>query len=83
MLRQSQLEIYPISLVVKGYIQQIFVSAHLRTRQSQALQCQTKGRICKRLRSPGVDSKESIPLAYVAQRAGTITLFVVLPRQAT
>jgi hypothetical protein len=31
---------------------------------------------CKRLSSPGVDSKESIPPAYVARRAGTTTLFV-------
>ncbi len=28
-----------------------------------------RGRICKRLRSPGIDSKESIPPAYVAWRA--------------
>jgi hypothetical protein len=36
-----------------------------------------RARICKRLRSPEIDSKESIPLAYVAWRAGTVTLFVV------
>jgi hypothetical protein len=30
-----------------------------------------------RLRRPGIDSKESIPIAYVACRAGTKTLFVV------
>jgi hypothetical protein len=50
-------------------------------------------RICKRLRSPeidsailyslawpespGIDSKASIPPAYVAWRAGTITLFLL------
>jgi hypothetical protein len=28
------------------------------------------------LRSPGIDSKESIPPAYVAWRAGTTTLFL-------
>ncbi len=33
------------------------------------------GRIFKRLWSPGIDSKEWIPPAYVAWRAGTITLF--------
>ncbi len=33
-----------------------------------------KARIFKILRSPGIDSKESIPPAYVAWRAGTITL---------
>jgi hypothetical protein len=31
-------------------------------------------RIFKLLRSPGIDSKESIPPAYVAWRAGTTTL---------
>ena len=33
-------------------------------------------RICKRLRSSGIDSKESIPPAYVAWRAGTTTISV-------
>jgi len=33
--------------------------------------------ILKLLRSPGIDSKESIPPAYVAWRAGTITLFLL------
>ncbi len=42
-------------------------------------------RICKHLRSPGTNSKESILPAYVARRAGAITLFVVqvLARHAT
>jgi hypothetical protein len=35
-----------------------------------------KARIFKRLWSPGIDSKELIPPAYVAWRAGTITLFL-------
>ncbi len=34
-------------------------------------------RICKRFRSSGIDSKEWIPPAYVAWRAGTITLFLL------
>ncbi len=34
-------------------------------------------RIFKRLWSPGIDSKEWIPPAYVAWRAGTITLFLL------
>jgi len=34
-------------------------------------------RICKRLRSSRIDSKESIPTAYVALRAGTTTLFLL------
>jgi hypothetical protein len=33
--------------------------------------------ICKLLRSLGIDSKESIPPAYVAWRAGTTTLFLL------
>jgi hypothetical protein len=36
--------------------------------------------VCKRLRSPGIDSKESIPPAYVSRRAGKITLVVVPAR---
>jgi hypothetical protein len=31
----------------------------------------TLSTICKRLRSPGIDSKESIPTVYEAWRAGT------------
>ncbi len=33
--------------------------------------------ILKHLWSPGIDSKEWIPRAYVAWRAGTITLFLL------
>ncbi len=33
--------------------------------------------IFKRLWGPGIDSKEWIPPAYVAWRAGTITLFLI------
>jgi hypothetical protein len=33
--------------------------------------------ICKLLRCPGSDSKESIPQAYVAWRAGTTILFLL------
>ncbi len=36
-------------------------------------------RIFKRLWNPGIDSKEWIPPAYVAWRAGTITLFLLGP----
>ncbi len=40
-------------------------------------------RICKRLRSPGINSEESIPPAYVAWRPGTTNRVIVLPaRQA-
>jgi hypothetical protein len=37
----------------------------------------TWARIFKRWWSPGIDSKEWIPPAYVAWRAGTITLFLL------
>jgi hypothetical protein len=36
-----------------------------------------RARICKRLRSPGIGSKESIPPAYVAFRAGTTDRVIV------
>jgi hypothetical protein len=39
-------------------------------------------RICKRLRSPGIDSEESIPPTYVTWRAGTKSRVVVPARQA-
>ncbi len=42
----------------------------------------TRARICKRLRSPGIDSEESITPAYVAWRAGTTNRDVVPARQA-
>ncbi len=38
-----------------------------------------RARIFKRLWSRGIDSKEWIPPAYVAWRAGTITLFLFAP----
>jgi hypothetical protein len=38
----------------------------------------SRARICKRLRSPGIDSKESIPPACLAWRPGTSNR-VVLP----
>ncbi len=37
----------------------------------------TRGGIFKLIRSPGIDSKESIPPAFVARRAGTTTLFLL------
>ncbi len=40
-------------------------------------QIKVRARIFKRLWSPGIDSKASIPPAYVAWRAGTITLFLL------
>ncbi len=37
--------------------------------------------ICKRLGSPGIDSKESIPPAYVAWRAGAVSNRTVVPER--
>ncbi len=42
-----------------------------------------RARICKRLRTLGISSKESIPPAYEAWRASTTTLFDVPARKAT
>jgi hypothetical protein len=39
-------------------------------------------RVCKRFRSPGIGSKESIPPAYVAWRAGKTNRVTVPARQA-
>jgi hypothetical protein len=41
-----------------------------------------RARICKRLRSPGNDSKEKIPQVYVAWRAVTSNRVFVQARQA-
>ncbi len=41
-----------------------------------------RARICKSLRSPEIDSEESIPPAYVARPAGTTNSVVVRARQA-
>jgi hypothetical protein len=42
---------------------------------------QFRARIFKRLLGPGIDSKERIPPAYVAWRAGAITLFLLGPHR--
>jgi hypothetical protein len=41
-----------------------------------------RARICKCLRSPGIDSKESVPPTYVAWRARMSTKVVAPARQA-
>jgi hypothetical protein len=41
-----------------------------------------RARICKRLWSPGIDSEESTPPAYVAWRAGTTNRVVIPACQA-
>jgi hypothetical protein len=40
-------------------------------------------RICKRLRNPGINSKESLPPAYVARPAGTTNRVILTYRQGT
>jgi hypothetical protein len=62
---------YAFTSVVHLYI--ILETKHLL----QAFPIPSRARICKRLRSPGIDSKKSIPPTYVAWRAGTTTLFVL------
>jgi hypothetical protein len=47
-----------------------------------SIETETRVRICKRLRSPGIDSEELILPAYVALRAGTTKRVVVPARQA-
>ncbi len=53
---------------------------HNITRNSALYFLHSWARICKCLRSPGIDSKESIPPAYVAWRAGTSNRVVVPAR---
>jgi hypothetical protein len=59
----------------------MFRIAKSKTESSGILQ--TGARICKRLRSPEIASKISIPPAYVARQANTTTLFDVPAYQAT
>ncbi len=50
---------------------------HLRTENAGKV---WHNQICQRLKSPGIDSSETIPAAYVAWRANTTTLFITLQR---
>jgi hypothetical protein len=43
---------------------------------------ESRAPICKRLRNPGIDSKASIPPAFVAWRSGTSNRVVIPVRQA-
>jgi hypothetical protein len=51
------------------------------SRLSSQFYTQFRARICKRVRSPGIVSKESIPPAYVAWRASTTNRIIVPARQ--
>ncbi len=55
----------------------------VRKEERYAKRIEYWARICKRLRSPGIDSKEPIPPGYVAYRAGPTNRIVVLVRQVT
>ncbi len=53
-----------------------------RSSKSMEFLNRTWARICKRLRGPEIDCKESIPAAYVARRAGKSNRVFVRARQA-
>ena len=53
----------------------IFWKDRVEFEQSKA----ARARICKRFRSPGIDSKESIPPAYVSLRADTSNRVATVP----
>ncbi len=51
--------------------------------ETQSLISESWARIWKRFRSPGIDSKESVPRAYVAWRADMTNGVFIPVRQAT
>jgi hypothetical protein len=57
-------------------------SFQLRVQKMSQFVSHSVSRICKCLRSPGIDSEEAIPPAYVAWRAGTTNRVIVPARQA-
>jgi hypothetical protein len=63
-------------LFCKG-IYQLAVSCDKEESDYTFVTVANRTRIFKHLWSPGTDSKEWIPPAYVAWRAGTITLFLL------
>jgi hypothetical protein len=63
--------------VLKAIVAKQNREGHFRTNVVDPDSGLFRARICKRLRSPGIDSEESIPSAYVAWRAGTTTLFLL------
>jgi hypothetical protein len=54
-----------------------FKKMELREAVKKLDQVNPRARICKRLRSPVINSKESIPPAYVAWLAGTSNKVVI------
>ncbi len=76
--RSSGFSTVRLFLLVSEFSNLSKISAGFWVLQSK-LQCfhLNRARIFKRLWSPGIDSKESIPPAYEVRRAGTITLFLL------
>ncbi len=70
---------------VKSKVKRLFLPSN-RQRTMEATRWKTIRwtweRICKRLRSPGFDSKEAIPPAYVARRACSSNKVSIQARQA-
>ncbi len=56
------------------------MSLLLRWSETQQMYFGYRARICKRLRSPGINFQESIPPAFVSWRSGTTNRVVVLAR---
>ena len=54
----------------------LFLKAYILVHFSEG-DARNRAQIFKFLRSPEIDSKESVPPAYVAWRAGTTTLFLL------
>ncbi len=72
-----------VSFILKTYRETVLASAVGHWQRwglvGESKREKPRAQICKRFRSPGIDSKESIPPAYVAWRAGTWNRFVVYP----
>jgi hypothetical protein len=60
-----------------------FCQPFLNSESEYSATWKRRDRICKRFRSPVIDSKESISPSCEVWRAGSITLFVVPARKAT
>ncbi len=57
-----------------SFLKYIYRTVSLETEETEE---EYRARIFKRVWGPRIDSKEWIPPAYVAWRAGTITLFLI------
>ena len=66
-----------ISIVTTSQISLSSCNGKSMAPASVIVPCKTRDGIFKLLKSPGIDSKKSIPPAYVAWRVGKITLFLL------